>query len=264
METARTNKHHCVVILVGEVSQSFKLLAQTLSDQRSTVMSKVSFIRWLKKPTAQCWGTLFQDQSISEIIVLHSMNDKERTIAQENIPSKVVAYFVESPLEAGKPVEKNWPGYGSALDVIIDGIERTEDTAASLVLDVPRLFLIQLPFQAATGIVRDAANVLGWPYVSEQSVTEDGVHALVSQLQAIYSKKTYAFMLVDQDANGSEILAKVKVHLQVSERSQSLDRASCLGKQPSPIERLEIKKMAEDIQRGIIGDAPFPHYAEKA
>lgn len=138
-------------------------------------------------------------------------------------------------------------GYDTAINSIVEGALKIQDTIHSVKYDHPRLFGVGVPGIAPDLMLSDLALAAEGFYVSGK-FSEQQVTALCKEIQANFTEVRTSSILFYNEALSSEwikenILSKLKVDWKAS----LVDEALCMGSHPTAIDRILARKLADQI-----------------
>ncbi|WP_133579046.1 hypothetical protein [Aureibacillus halotolerans] len=261
MTDSKPTQEHAI-LLAGYLPRAAKELAEQLRIELRERSQSTTIHAFPHLPSEESLSDLISTHGESSWIIIYHPETKAMESLHNAFHTVSHKVMMPYPLFSALNVSRELPGYAAALQVIVDGIERTEDTASSLVLDIPRLFLIKTPVTAAQGLAQNAALVLGWPYADRESIEEQGIEPLVETLQQVYKQSTYAFVIIDVQTDGDQLLSMIKQKIDVSERYQEIDEAMCFGSLPTPLERVRLIEMAKAIVAWMYEECQKPKWID--
>lgn len=138
-------------------------------------------------------------------------------------------------------------GYDTAMNSIVEGALKIQDTIHSVKYDHPRLFGVGVPGMAPDHMLEDLALATEGYYVSK-GFTEKQLHKLCETIQANFSELRTSSILFFNEAISPEWLKEnVLSRLEVDWKASVVDEALCMGSYPTAVDRILASKLAEQI-----------------
>jgi len=145
-------------------------------------------------------------------------------------------------------------GYDTALNSIVENIERVRDTASSLSYGMVRVFNVQIPGAENSGLLHDTALAV------EAEVVERVDSTLIAHLKQHIKEKEvnnegYTFFMMDQDVD-PVALEEHFGEFDLDWKVVVIDESQCSGPYPTALDRLLANQLKKAIVEWSTSDQP--------
>jgi len=141
-------------------------------------------------------------------------------------------------------------GFDSAINEVVNNIDKVKDTAGSLVFTNKRLFLVKIPGERTGAFIQTAAKALECEYVKGESKSD--FQQIAGKLVEKYQEgSNYALLLFNEMVNEAEIKEQISGNIDVDFRSVSIEEAQCIGGNPTVCDRVNAIELAENMVQWV-------------
>lgn len=145
-------------------------------------------------------------------------------------------------------------GYDTALNSIVEGALKIQDTIASVKYDKPRLFGVQVPGKAPDRMLEELAVAAEGYYVSV-NFSEDRLQQICDEIQSNFSNdKTSTVLFYNEEFSPEGMDEQVLAKLNVDWKAMKMDEALCMGSHPTANDRILASKLAGQINLWLINN----------
>lgn len=247
-------------------AQIVRTLVEELSIQGHTIMgiewddtTKQLYRKELNKNTYHSFGT---DSYVFNAFPITIWNDQLSVLASELIELDQVILlgdtkinvndfsgkFLQVPISIFNNIEDSelTLGYDTALNSIVENIERVRDTASSLSYGKVRVFNVQIPGKLSSTLLHDTALAVEAEVVEQvdsSSITRLKQHIKQKEL----NNEGYTFFMMDQAVDPVALEEHFR-EFDLDWKVVVIDESQCSGPYPTALDRL----LANQLKRAIV------------
>lgn len=159
--------------------------------------------------------------------------------------------FVPVSILNDMPGSDSTLGYDTAINSIVEGALKIQDTIKSVKYSKPRLFGVGVPGMAPDHMLNELAIATEGYYVSK-NLTETQLSQLCETVQSNFSNIRTSSVLFYNEGFSLEVMKEqVLSRLKVDWKASFMDEALCMGSHPTATDRILASKLADQINLWI-------------